>query len=55
MTLDEYISEQHTKLESFKQWWKEEFAAETLDPGDWDEQFKIYNDGLRCIKEAIEL
>lgn len=50
MTLDEYIVEQHTMLDNFKQFWKAkqvespEMFPNELKAGDWDEQFWIFDD-----------
>ena len=49
-TFDEWFAEEQARLVRFNEWWKShresepEHFPETLTPGDWDEQYGIWND-----------
>jgi len=49
MTIDEYVKEQKEALDKFKVMWGNgvkdapDYFPVALTPGEWDEQFQIYN------------
>ena len=52
MTLDEWVEEQKKQLDKFRDYWKKqqvggntEFFPEDMPPGEWDEQFRLWEPG----------
>jgi hypothetical protein len=44
MTLEEFLMEQQVRLINFAKFWKSNECPMELEPGEWDEQFQIFND-----------
>lgn len=61
MMLNDFVKDMQSKLASFHDSWKAKMAAndpdfpDNLSPGDWDEQFHFYLEGLEKISKVDKI